>query len=337
MHSTGHGKGDETMRVMRIGDDGQMHLDRRPAPRPGPDEVRVRVRAAGVNRGDILQRKGLYPAPPGTVPDVPGLEYAGEVVECGARVRGVTVGDRVMGLVAGGGYAEQVVAHHRTLLPVPDGLDLAAASVIPEAFITAYDALVLQGGLMPGQRVLIHAAGSGVGTAAVQLAAAWGATVIGTSRTHAKLEAARALGLSRGIVPRDGAFADAVRADGPVDLVLDLVGGAYTAESVRCVAVRGCVMLVGLVGGVKCDMPLTVLLGRRIRVQGTVLRSRAIEEKITVARSFADHVLHRFTEDGPTLRPVLADVYPMTAVDDAHRRMRSNALNGKLALTWDGC
>lgn len=327
----------EMMRVMRIGDEGQMLLDRRPAPRPGPDEVRVRVRAAGVNRGDILQRKGLYPAPPGTVPDVPGLEYAGEVVECGARVRDVAEGDRVMGLVAGGGYAEQLVTHHRTLLPIPEGLDFAAAAAIPEAFVTAYDALVLQGGLMPGQRVLIHAAGSGVGTAAVQLAAQWGATVIGTSRTHAKLEKAAALGLHRGVVPRDGAFAEAVRADGRVDLVLDLVGGAYTAESVRCVADRGCIMLVGLVGGIKCDMPLTVLLGRRIRVQGTVLRSRAIEEKIAVARSFADHVLRLFAGEAPRLRPVLAGVHPMPAVEDAHRQMRSNTLNGKLVLSWDDC
>ena len=327
----------ETMRVMRIDGDGAMRLEVRPAPSPGPEEVQVRVRAAGVNRGDILQRKGLYPAPPGVVPDVPGLEYAGEVVRCGARVRGVAVGDRVMGLVAGGGYGEQVVAHHRTLIPIPEDIGFTDAAAIPEAFVTAYDALVLQAGLMPGQRVLIHAAGSGVGTAAVQLVSAWGATAIGTSRTPEKLVAAEALGLQRGIVPEAGTFANAVRAAGAVDVVLDLVGGAYTAESVRCMTSGGCLMLVGLVGGIKCDMPLTVLLKRRIRVQGTVLRSRPLEEKIAVARSFCRHVLPLFGGSRPRLRPVVAGVHPMSAVDAAHGHMRANTLNGKLVLTWDGC
>lgn len=326
----------KTMRVMRIEDGGGLALAERPAPRPGPEEVRIRVRAAGINRGDVLQRRGLYPAPPGVVPDVPGLEYAGEVIERGDRVRGVAVGDRVMGLVAGGGYSEQLTAHHREVLPIPDGFDFAAAAAIPEAFLTAYDALVVQGAMAPGHRVLIHAVGSGVGTAAVQLAAAWGATAIGTSRTPEKLERAKALGLTRGVVPSAPAtFADAVTADGPVDRVLELVGGAYTAESVRCLGDRGRLILVGLLAGLDCAMPLAVVLKRRIRIQGTVLRSRPLEEKIAVARHFAAHALPLFAGPAPRLRPVLDTVFRFEDAEAAHRQMTGNTLVGKLVLTWD--
>lgn len=322
----------DSMRVMRIAEGGELVLDRRPRPSLGPEEVRVRVHTAGVNRGDILQRKGVYPAPPGAVPDVPGLEYAGEVVECGPRVFGVAPGARVMGLVGGGAYGEELAVHHRTLMPIPRGMDFATAAAIPEAFVTAYDALVLQGGLVSGQRVLIHAVGSGVGTAAVQIAKAWGATVIGTSRTPAKLARAAELGLDRAIVPDDGAFAAAVLEDGPVALVLDLVGGGYTAESVKCMAIQGRLMLVGLVGGLETDMPLTIVLKKRLRIQGTVLRARPIEEKISVARAVAAQVLPLFASG--RLRPVVAGVHPMAEADAAHRHMGSNRLNGKLVLTW---
>lgn len=318
-------------RVMCI-DGGALRLVEREAAPPGPEEVAVRVRAAGVNRADILQRKGVYPAPPGAVQDVPGLEFAGEVVACGARVQGVAPGDRVMGIVAGGGYSERLCVHHRALLPVPAGLSWAEAAAIPEAFSTAYDALVLQAGLSPGHRVLIHAVGSGVGTAASQIAAAWGATVIGTSRTAGKLARAADLGLHHGVVPEAGAFAEAVRGLGPVHVVLDLVGGPYTAESLGCMAPGGVLVLVGLMAGLTCEMPLAVLLKNRLQVRGTVLRARPIEEKIALARSFAAHGLPLFERGA--LRPIVDAVYPMAEVEAAHRHMLSNALVGKLVLEW---
>lgn len=325
---------DDSMRVMRI-EDGGLALAERPAPRPGPEAVRVRVRAAGINRGDVLQRKGLYPAPPGVVPDVPGLEYAGEVIEVGARVRGVAVGDRVMGLVAGGGYSEQITAHHRALLPIPEGMDFAEAAAIPEAFLTAYDALVVQAGLAPGHRILVHAVGSGVGTAAVQIGAAWGAQVIGTSRTAGKLDHAAKLGMNRGVVPGRSpvAFAADVTASGPIDVALDLVGGDYTPETVRCMADRGILMLVGLMAGLECVMPLTDVLRRRVRVQGTVLRSRPLEEKLALVRHFARHALPLFSGPAPRLRPVLDGAFPLEEAEAAHRRMTGNDLVGKLVLT----
>lgn len=322
------------VRITRPGGPEVLRVETAPAPALGPDEVRVAVRAAGVNRADVLQRLGRYPAPPGVVADVPGLEFAGEVIECGPRAAGWAPGDRVMGLLGGGGYAEEAAVHARALLPVPPGLDFAHAAAIPEAFVTAFDALVLQGGLVPGERVLIHAAGSGVGTAAAQIVAARGATAIGTSRTPDKLDAAAKLGLSRGIVPEDGRFAAAVNADGPVDLVLDLVGGPYTAESVRCLADRGRLLLVGLLAGLECAMPLATVLGRRIRVQGTVLRARPIEEKIAVMRAFAKQC-GPWLADG-TLAPVLAGTYPMAEAAAAHRRMQSDDVFGKLVLTWEG-
>lgn len=323
------------VRITRSGGPEVLALAEVEVPGLGPDEVRVAVRAAGVNRADLLQCRGLYPAPAGVVADIPGLEFAGVVIALGARVVGHAIGDRVMGLVGGGAYAEQVVVHGRELLPMPDGMSFVDAAAIPEAFVTAFDALCLQGGIGLGSRVLIHAVGSGVGTAAVQLVAAAGGVAYGTSRTVAKLEAARALGLGEAIAATDGRFADAVlaRVGEGVDVILDLVGGSYVAEGVRCLRVGGRLVLVGLLGGVWCDLPLSVMLTRRIELRGTVLRSRSIEEKIALMQAFGRQVVPAFGRG--VLRPVVAGTYAMAAAGDALMRMQSDDLFGKLVLKWD--
>ena len=219
--------------------------------------VRVRVRYAGVNRADLLQRAGFYPAPPGAPRDIPGLEYAGTVDALGPGASRFAVGDRVFGLVAGGAYAEALVVHEREVAPVPEGLGDREAAAVPEAFLTAYDALLVRGRLAPGERVLVHAAGSGVGTAGVQVARALGCFVIGTSRTADKLDRCKALGMSAGVVPKGTSFAREVQeATGGrgVDVVIDLVGGDYTRESIAACATLGRVVVVGLTGGATAEI-----------------------------------------------------------------------------------
>jgi NADPH:quinone reductase len=249
--------------------------------------VRVRVAFAGVNRADLLQRAGFYPAPPGVPADIPGLEYSGTVEAVGPGATRFSVGDRVFGLVAGGAYAEKLVAHEREIARIPEGIGDEEAAAVPEAFVTAYDAIVTQGHLAPGDRLLVHAAGSGVGTAGVQIGRAFGCFVMGTSRTEDKLARARPLGLDHGIVPKAGAFAaEVMKATGGAgaDVVLDLVGGSYTAENLRAVALRGRVLVVGLTGGAHADVGLGDLLRRRATLIGTVLRARPLEEKIQAAQ-----------------------------------------------------
>jgi len=312
-----------------------LRVEEVPAPIPGPDEILVRVKATALNRADLLQTMGLYPAPAGVPADIPGLEYAGEVAAVGARVSRWKTGDRVMGLVAGGAWAEQLVTHEREALAIPPGLSFSDAAAIPEAFTTSWDALVLQGGMGVGSKVLIHAVASGVGTAALQLCRAFGALAIGTGRNAAKLERAKALGLPHAVlVGKDAQFADAVKqhAPGGVDVVLDLVGGDWVPQSLDALAPRGTLMLVGLVAGASADVPLRTVLGKRLRVQGTTLRARPLEEKIAVAREFERRVLPLFTSGA--LRPVIDAVLPMTELEPALARLASNDTFGKLVLTW---
>lgn len=302
---------------------------------PGPGEVRVAVAAAGLNRADILQRRGFYPAPPGVPADVPGLEYSGTVEAVGPGVTSVRLGDRVMGIVAGGSMATHLVVHERELLPVPAHLSLTEAAAIPEVYLTAYDALFLQAELALGETVLVHAVGSGVGTASLLLAQAAGAKVLGTSRTPEKLARCRELGLEHGIEVKSGAFADAVREETGgrmADVVIDFVGGAYLEENVRALATLGRIVVVGLLGGAKGSLPLGPFLAKRGRLFGTVLRSRPLEEKAALAQRFARDVLPLFAAG--RLRPLLEATLPMTEVHDAHRRMESNETFGKIVLTW---
>ena len=303
------------------------------APCPQRGEVRVRVRATAVNRADIMQRMGAYPAPPDAPQDIPGLELAGEVDRVGDGVTDLAVGDRVFGIVGGGGYAEHAVTHARALAKIPAAMSFTDAAAIPEAFITAYDAMVTQAGLSSGHAVLVHAAGSGVGTAAIQLARAVGARAIGTARTPEKLERARALGLAHGIVAQSGKFADEVlRVTGGAgaDVVLELVGGAYVAEDIACVAQLGRIVLVGLMAGTRADVDLAALLRKRATLRGTMLRARPLEEKIAATQLFARHVVPLF-ESG-VLRAVVDRVLPLDEARAAHVAMATNEGFGKLVL-----
>src|SRR5262245_3930385 len=305
----------------------------RPRPEPSRGEVRVRVRATAINRADLLQRMGAYPAPADSPADVPGLEIAGEVEALGPGVERLAVGDRVFGLVGGGGYAEAIVSHERALAAIPTGMSFEDAAAVPEAFITAYDAMVTQAELRGGEILLVHAVGSGVGTAAVQLGRALGATVIGTARTPDKLSRARQLGLDHGIVVERAIFADAVRAVAPAGaaVVLDLVGGPYVNEELRCVQPLGRIMLVGLLAGAKGELDLGRVLANRIRILGTVLRSRPLEEKIAAMRVFEAQVVPLLARG--VVKPVIDVVIPLAEAARAHERMASNAGVGKIVLS----
>jgi len=329
----------EAVCIREPGDPEVLHVDQLEVRDPGFGEVRVEVAAAGLNRADLLQRRGHYPAPPGAPPDVPGLEYAGTVAEVGAGVPSdeVAVGDRVMGIVGGGGMAREVVVHARELLPVPKGLSLAQAAAVPEVFLTAYDALVVQAGLGLGEVALLHAVGSGVGTAAVQLCRAVGARPIGTSRTQDKLDrCAVEVGLDEAILVQEGSFAgrlEALTGGRQADVILDPIGAAYLGENLKAAATGARIVVLGLMGGSSGTLPLGTLMRRRVRLQGTVLRARPIEAKASLTQRFAREALPLF-EDG-RLRPIVDEVLPMTEVVEAHRRMEANETFGKLVLTWD--
>jgi NADPH2:quinone reductase len=302
---------------------------------PGPGEIRVNIVAAGLNRADLLQRRGFYPAPAGAPPDVPGLEYAGHVERVGEGVREFAVGDAVMGIVAGGAMATHVVVHARETMRVPAGMPLEEAAAIPEVFLTAYDGLFEQGRAAFGDLVLVHAVGSGVGTAALQLGLVAGAEVIGTSRTVDKLARCRALGLTEGLPITDKKFADALseRTGGRgCDVILDTIGAVYLAENLKALAVQGRLVSIGLLGGATAELSLGVLMAKRATLIGTVLRSRPLEEKATLAQAFARHALPLFTAG--RLKPVIDVVMPMSDVRAAHQRMESNETFGKIVLRW---
>jgi NADPH2:quinone reductase len=304
-------------------------VEQRPAPMPGLGQIRVRVRAAGLNRADILQRRGGYAAPPGWPADIPGLEYAGEVESLGAGVTRWNIGDRVMGLVGGGAHAEFVVVHQDEAMPVPATLSWTEAAAVPEAFLTAWDALVTRGRLASGERVLIHAVGSGVGTAAVQLAKRLGATVLGTSRTAAKLERCRALGLDQGIDTSAMSFRDQVSP--PVDVVIDVLGGPAFADNLAVLGLRGRLVMLGFLQGPKVETTLEPVLRKRLEIIGSVMRSRQLEERVALVADFQANVLPWFEGPDP-LRPVIGAVFPLEQIADAHRAMESNEPFGKVVL-----
>ena len=307
-----------------------------PRPEPGTEQVLVRVRASALNRADLIQRAGRYPAPPGWPADIPGLELAGEVSQSGPGARRWREGDRVFGLVGGGAHAEYVVMHERTLAPVPAGMDWTDAGAVPEAFITAHDALVARAHVRPGDQVLVHAVGSGVGLAAVQVARALGATPYGTARTPDKLERARELGMTDGVTLADGsldALTGAVATwtnGGGIDIVLDLVGGAYTAASIGIMAPLGRLVLIGTMGGARTDLDLRQVLTRRLTIRGTVMRARPLEERILTMRAFEREVVPLLARG--IVRPVIDRVFPLGEIAEAHRYLESNASFGKVGI-----
>lgn len=319
--------------ITEFGEPDVLRLDTVPDPQPGAREVAVRVRASGVNRADVLQRRGLYPPPPGAS-EVPGLEFAGVVEEVGAAASRWRPGDRVMGIVAGGGYAERVVVDERVAVAIPAGMDMTSAGAIPEVYMTAYDAVFRQAGLKRGETLLVHAVGSGVGTAALQLARRAGAHTIGTSRTVSKLERAAVMGLGRGLPGGDAwdkTVRDATGGRG-ADVILDLVGAPYLARNQAAIAVGGRHVVVGVPGGSRAELDLRSLMARRARIFGTVLRARSMEEKAGLAREFTESVLPGF-DDG-ALEPAIDRVFPAAQAADAHRHMEANRNFGKLVLAW---
>lgn len=320
--------------ITKPGGPGVLEVQDVPAPEPEAGEILVRVRAAGVNRADLLQRLGQYPAPFGAPANVPGLEYAGEVAALGMGARAWKVGDRVMGLVPGGAYAEFVTTHEALALRVPAAWSFEQAAAVPEVFITAYDALMRQMLLRAGERLLIHAVGSGVGTAALQLAASIHARTLGTSRSAAKLERARQLGLEVAIDTSREDFVEVIRqrTDGEgVDVVLDLVGGPALAGNIQVLARAGRMIVVGLTGGRSAPIDLGAVLSKRLTIVGTVLRARSLNEKIAVTGAFAQDILPLL--EAGMVQPVLDRTYALADAAEAHRSLESNATFGKLVLT----
>jgi NADPH:quinone reductase len=305
-------------------------------PEPEGDRVRVRVAAAGLNRADLLQKRGRYPAPEGAPVDVPGLEFAGVVEQLGREARRWRVGDRVCGITAGGAQAEYITVPESHLAEVPSSLTLIEAAAVPEVFITAHDALFAQAGLRMGERVLIHAVGSGVGTAAAQLARATGAgAVYGTARTAGKLERAREFGLEAGVVVGDDphVFAEAVRAwtgNAGVNVLLDLVGASYLDANLAALAHRGRLLLIGTLGGVRGSFDYRQAMAKRLTIKGTVLRSRTSEEKARAVRRFAAEVVPLLASG--QLRPVIDGTYALAEASTAYHRLASNETFGKIVL-----
>ena len=308
-----------------------LHLREVPPPTPGPEEVLVDVVSSALNRADLLQRMGLYPGPP--MPnEIPGMEFSGVVSAVGERVTATRVGATVMGIVGGGAYAEQLVTHERMLLDLPSSVPIADAAAIPEVFITAFDALVAQGGLTSGRIALVHAGASGVGTAAIQIARAIGARIIVTASTD-KVAACEALGADVVVDYRTGDFVEAVKSftgGRGVDVVLDVIGGSYVPRNIASLAVGGRIIQVGVMEAGATDLNLGLLLAKRASITGTTLRARPIEEKIAISRRFAAEILPLF-DHGP-LRPVVDSRYPLGEVAAAHERMQSNANIGKILL-----
>jgi putative PIG3 family NAD(P)H quinone oxidoreductase len=300
-------------------------------PTPGRDDIVVDVEHTAINRADILQRMGLYPDPRNHHVEIPGLEYAGVVSAVGADVVGWSVGDRAMGIETGGCYADKVVTHARQALPVPAAVASTDAAAIPEVFLTAWDALVVQGGLTSGRWALVHAGASGVGTAGIQIAKAIGARIAVTCSTG-KADACRELGadvvLERSPADWLGALSDTVPAG--VDVVLDVIGGEETERNLAAVRTDGTIVQVGLMGGAKASVNVGLILSKRIIWIGTTLRSRPTERKLALSQRFIDEVLPLF--DSGALRPVIDSRFALADIADAHRHMEANANVGKILI-----
>ena len=311
------------MRAVTIRDQ-QILVEEHPDPEPGSGEVLVQVRAAGLNGADVMQRKGRYPAPPGFPADIPGLEFAGEVVRAGRGAERFAPGDRVMAITGGGGQAELTVAHERTLMPVPEGLDWAAAGGLPEVFTTAHDAIFTQGGLAMGERLLVHGAAGGVGTAAVQLGRVAGAGVIATVRSEASRPAVAALGAT---VLAPGEFVD----HGPYDVILELVGAPNLAGNVEAVATGGRICIIGVGAGAKAELNLVALMGKRARIAASTLRARPLEDKALATRRVERMVLPGFATGALTV-PV-ADTFELEEAAGAYERFEAGGKLGKVVIT----
>jgi NADPH2:quinone reductase len=324
------------MKVIEIAAPGgpeQLRSATRPVPQPGEGEVLIHVAAAGINRPDIMQRKGHYPPPPGAS-DLPGMEVAGNVAAFGPKVTGISVGDAVTALLPGGGYAEYAVAAAPLCLPVPAGLSMVEAAALPETFFTVWTNLFERGGCKAGDTVLIHGGTSGIGTTAIQLATVWGARVFATAGTHAKARACEALGAVRGIDYRTEDFVEIVNlaTEGRgVDVILDIVAGTYVQRNLDAAAIDGRIVVIALQGGSRAEIKMNVLMLKRLTLTGSTLRGRTLEQKAAVAAGVYKNVwpllaAHR-------VRPIIHATFPLAEAADAHRMMESSNHIGKIVLT----
>ncbi len=305
----------------------------RPVPEPGEGEALIRIAAAGINFPDVMQRRGVYPPPPG-VTDIPGLELAGTVVKLGPGATGFAVGETVCALVSGGAYAEYCVAPTPQCLPVPKGLDLVQAAAIPETFFTAWTNLFDGGRLKSGETVLIHGGSGGIGTAAIQIARASGARVFATARTAEKCKACEDLGCERAINYSEEDFVEVAKAltgDDGVDLIIDIVGGDYTERNLRALALEGRLVQVAVQGGAKPEVPLFVIMQKRITLTGSTLRPRTVAQKGAIADALRETAWPWF-EDG-TVKPLVFKTFPLNDAAKAHELMESSAHIGKIVLT----
>jgi NADPH2:quinone reductase len=307
-------------------EDGELQVVTRPDPEPGKGEVLVAVKAAGINGADMMQLKGRYPAPPGSPPDIPGLELAGEVVALGPGVQRFKEGDRVMAIVGGGGQAELALVHERAAMPVPDSLDWPAAGGAPEVFTTAHDALFTQANLRMGEKLLVHGAAGGVGTAAVQLGRAAGARVTATVRNEAHRDKVAQLG-AHAIAP------DGFEEHGPFDVILELVGAPNLEGNLRSLATLGRIVIIGIGAGQKAEIALAALMGTRGTLRGSTLRARPLEEKALAMRAVERHVLPLF--DTGALTVPIAETFPLERAADAYERFGAGGKLGKVVLVND--
>jgi NADPH2:quinone reductase len=317
--------GPDVLKVMEVDD-----------PVPGPEDILVDVKASALNRADMLQRQGAYPAPFGSPSEIPGLEFSGVVLEVGDRVDSLKEGDRVFGLLGGGGYASRTITHHRMAVKIPAGWDFVQAAATPEVYLTAYDALFNRGNLQMGESVLIHAAGSGVGTAAIQLAHQAGAFVFGTAGSAEKLAGATELGMNVGINYKEQDFAEVIKdvtSGAGVDVLIDFIGAPYWDKNIASLAVLGRLVEVGLMGGTKMEVDLRPLMAKRLQVCGTGLRGRTLGEKLEVTAQFRRHVLPHLASG--SMKPIVDRTFPLEEVAEAHKYMETNANFGKIVLTVD--
>ncbi len=317
------------MKALRIGDGGALAVVDVPRPKPKPKEALVRITTAGLNRADVSQRRGKYPAPPDVPADIPGLEFAG-VIEEAASTR-LRPGQRVLGLTGGGAQAEYIAIPEDLLLAAPEGISDIEAGAIPEAYITAHDALCTQAALHRGERVLVHAVASGVGLAALQIAKALGCIIFGTSRSPEKLERVRSMGIDLACAPDDFEqhVQSATHGEG-VNVILDPVGGAYFERNLKVLASRGCLVIISTMGGANVELSLALLMRKRLRVLGTMLRNRSLEEKVAAVRAFAQDLMP-LLESGQ-LKPIIDATYPLERADEAYEAMERNRNVGKIVL-----
>jgi NADPH2:quinone reductase len=311
----------------------QLRIAVRPVPKPGAQEVLIRVAAAGVNRPDVMQRQGRYP-PPAGASDIPGMEAAGEIVSLGAGVAGLAVGDQVTSLLSGGGYAEFAVAAAPLCLPVPKGLSLAEAAAVPETFFTVWDNLFTRGRCKTGDQVLIHGGTSGIGTTAIQLAKTLGATVYATAGSDDKARACERLGAVRGINYRTEDFVEVVLAatgGKGADVILDMIGGDYFDRNLKVAANEGRLVIIAMQGGARAEIKLNVLLTKRLTVAGSTLRARTVGEKAAVADAVHTNVWPLLSSG--RVRPIIHATFPLAEAAAAHQLMESSNHIGKIVLT----